>query len=310
MVQKIGLDALKPEVVNALGGGNFVSIRDFTSFAVGGDWALALNQALSEIEGTDTRTIYFPYDITDDSGNYSFKSKPNAIGVGVTLLGNNPRQFLKRDYTPAGNTIAAANAMLVWDGSGYVDNPNANKGGGLQNLGLYAGDGTAGGIAMMITGANTNSRPGYTRSQDFVITGGGTWVHGLIEDGSAVTTSGSQGMRDNRFDNCYLFRCTGDAARFINSVHLKVNGITLADGGAGNANPRILITGSGTTLGNSTQGTLVNLDVEGTVRFENCSRMVAVGYADKVSNANTATQCKFVGITNDTSGVTTGLTVV
>lgn len=308
MPQKIGFDALAPDARSGLG--SLVSIQEYASFAVGGNWSLALNQALAEIVGTSTRTIWFPYNIEDDDGNYSLKTKPNPIGVGVTLLGCNPRQFLKRDYTPAGSSISAANAFIVWDGSGYVDNPNQNKGGGLQNLGLYAGDGTAGGIAMMVTGANTNSRPGYTRSQDFVITGGGTWVHGLIEDGSAVKTAGSQGMRDNRFDNCYLFRCTGDAARFINSVHLKVNGLTLADGGAGNATPRVLITGDGTTLGNSTQGTLVNLDIEGTVKFENCSRIVAMGYADMVDSETSATQCKFIGITNDSSGVTTGTTVV
>lgn len=290
-----------------------INIRDYESLKSGSSWTPAFNQALVDAAASTSRTIYFPYDITDNNGNYSFGAKPNAVPVGIKLMGENPRQFLIRDYAPSGTVETAANAFLVFDGSGYTSNPDWNKGEGMINLGIGAGNGTTGGIALMILGTSATNRGGYAWWQNVVISFGpssnGTWRNGLIVDGSAVTTAGSQGCRDHQFLGLYIFRCTGDSAIFRNNVHLHIHGMTVSDGGAGNPNPRVLVTGGGSATSNSTQCLMTNLDLECRLRFENCSRVVAMGYVDEINSAASATQCKFIGIANTNSTVA-GTTVV
>jgi hypothetical protein len=292
----------------------FINIRHYEDLAVGGDWALAFNAAIADAADSIVRKIWFPYDVTDNNGNYSFKTKPNVMGIGITLVGENPRQFLVRDYNPVGVDGTADRAFLVWDGSGYNgSDPNQNKGGGLSNIGLGAGNGTSTGSAIYITGTDVNFRPGYMTFDSYVVSvpvgSTGTWSFGLQVKGANITTAGSQGMRDMCFFNGYVFRCTGDPVQITNGVHIHVDGLTISDGGAGNANPTLRVNGGGTTASNSTQCVLNNLDVEGTVLFLDCNRIVAQGFTNIISSQVSATVCKFIGIFN-TNTTVAGTTVV
>jgi hypothetical protein len=297
-----------------------INIRDYASLVVadaalesalsGGDWTPAFNAALAAAATSGTRTIYFPYIVSDNNGNYNFNTKPNVIGNGITLMGENPRQFLVRNYAPSGAAATAQSSFLVWDGSGYANSdPNQNKGGGMINLGVGAGNGTSTGCAIFITGADTNNRPGYMMFSNVVISGNGTWSFGVLLKGQDITTSGSQGMRDITFLGLYIFRCTGDPVQITNGVHIHIHGLTVSDGGAGNSDPTVRVSGGGTTLSNSTQVVMNNLDIEGTLAFSDCSRVVAAGYVNRISSTLSATQCKFIGIWN-TNATTTGTTVI
>jgi hypothetical protein len=287
-----------------------INIRDYASLVVGGNWTPAFNAALAAAATSGTRTIYFPYIVSDNNGNYNFNTKPNVIGNGITLMGENPRQFLVRNYAPSGTAGTDQSSFLVWDGSGYANSdPNQNKGGGMINLGVSAGSGTSTGCAIFITGADTNNRPGFMMFSNVVITGNGTWSFGVLLKGEGVTTSGSQGMRDITFLGLYIFRCTGDPMQITNGVHIHIHGLTVSDGGANNSDPTVRVNGGGTTLSNSTQVVMNNLDIEGTLAFADCSRVVAAGYVNRISSSLSATQCKFIGIWN-TNATTTGTTVI
>ena len=291
-----------------------INIRDYASLVVGGDWTPAFNAALAAAATSGTRTIYFPYIVSDNNGNYNFNTKPNVIGNGITLMGENPRQFLVRNYAPSGTASTAQSSFLVWDGSGYANSdPNQNKGGGMINLGVGAGNGTSTGSAIFITGADTNNRPGYMMFSNVTISvplgSNGTWSFGVQLKGQGITTSGSQGMRDITFLGLYIFRCTSDPMQITNGVHIYIHGLLVSDGGAGNSDPTVRVNGGGTTLSNSTQVVMNNLDIEGTLAFTDCSRVVAAGYVNRISTTLSATQCKFIGIWN-TNAATTGTTLI
>jgi len=291
-----------------------INIRDYASLVVGGNWTPAFNAALAAAATSGTRTIYFPYIVTDNNGNYNFNAKPNAMGRGITLVGENPRQFLVRNYTPTGTDGTADRAFLTWDGSDYNGtDPNQNKGGGMVNLGIGAGNATSTGTAIYIGGADINRRPGYMVFQNVVVSipvgSNGTWSFGLQVKGANITTSGSQGMRDLTFIAMYIFRCTGDPMQITNGVHIHIHGLTVSDGGANNSDPTVRVNGGGTTLSNSTQVVMNNLDIEGTLAFVDCSRVVAAGYVNRISSSLSATQCKFIGIWN-TDASEEGTTVI
>lgn len=292
---------------------SYINIRDYQALVSGGSWTAAFNQALVDAAASKTRTIYFPYDVTDNNGNYDFNTKPNVMGIGITLVGENSRQFLVRNYAPSGTAATAASSFLVWDGSGYVSDPNQNKGGGMVNIGVGAGNGTTLGTAILVTGTNTDSRPGYMDFRNVVISvpngSTGTWQHGFFIQGQSVTTSGSQGMRDIFAHALYVFRCTDEPFRITNGVHISIHGLTISDGGAGNPNPTVRVNGAGSATSNSTQCFLNNLDIEGTLALTECSYVVAMGYANVISTTLTATKCKFIGIVN-TNNSTTGTTVI
>lgn len=299
--------AFAPQVINIR---NYQSLAD----AAGGSWTSAFNQALVDAVASGCRTIYFPYNVSDNNGNYNFNTKPNVIGNGITLLGENPRQFLVRNYAPSGAAGTVDSSFLVWDGSGFANaDPNQNKGGGIVNLGVGAGNGTSTGTAIFITGANVDSRPGYMLFSNVVISipngSTGTWEFGVLLKGAGITTAGSQGMRDIAFDSLYIFRCTGDPMHITNGVHIFVNGLVVSDGGAGNAAPTVRVNGAGTAESNSIQVMLSSLDIEGTLIFQDCSRVVATGYVNEIGTTTTATACKFMGALN-INNATTGTTVL
>lgn len=294
------------------GGGAYINIRDYIGLVSGGSWTAAFNQALIDAVASGTRTIYFPYVVSDNAGNYNFNTKPNVIGAGITLRGENPRQFLVRNYAPTGAAGSVESSFLVWDGSANPADPNQNKGGGIVNLGLGAGNGTSGGAAIQITGTTTY-RPGYMDFENVVVSvpngSTGTWGFGLLIKGQGITTSGSQGIRDVSFRNLYIFRCTGEPIQVTNGVHIFFENLTVVDGGAGNADPGVRINGGGTTLSNSTQVYITNADIEGTLYLVDCSRVVCTGFLNRISTGTSATSCKFIGVVV-TNNATTGTVVV
>lgn len=277
-----------------------INIRSYSS--VNGDWTPAFNQAIQDCLQSQSREIYFPYEVTDNQGNYSFKTKPTVIGAGITLRGENPRQFLIRDYQPTGVNATPDSSFLVWDGSAFNGDPNQNKGGGIKNLGLGAGHNTSGGTAWLITGADTNRRPGYMYSENVVISFGpnsnGSWWGNLMIKGQSVQTAGSQGMRDLSFKQLYCFRATGENVHVTNGVHVFFDGIVVADGGVNNPNNGVRINGLGTPSSNSTQILLSNCDIEGKLSLTACSRVFASGYVNEISTDTSATQWKFAGLYN------------
>lgn len=277
------------------------NIRNYSP--INGDWTPALNLAVLDCIANNEREIYFPYIPSDNGGNYSFKTKPDPFGVGITLRGENPRQFLVRDYVPSGSIGTPAAAFLVWDGSGYNGDPNQNKGGGMFNIGIGAGNGTTGGVAMHITGASTTHRPGYMLFQNVVCSipngSNGSWWGHIMVKGNSVTTQGSQGMRDLVFRDMYLFRATGDSVQVTNGVHIFFDVLSVINGGVTNPeNASVRINGLGSVTSNSTQVLLSNCDIEGTLFLTSCSRVFASGYISKVSTDSSATQCKVSGIIN------------
>lgn len=264
--------------------------------------APALNRAVVYLREKKLRCIYFP-----ESGYYAFTERPNKFGFGVRLIGQQSRTGLVRNYTESNSYTSTASlptaSFLCWDGSDYAvmeSDPNLNKGGGVENLVVKAGESTSGGVAVAFCGADVNSRPGYSLCNDLTITGDGSgataaeWEFGVVVDGAPIATSGSRGLRDVAFNNVYVFRCRSEHFRIKNGVHIIGNGIDINDGGLG-VTPVFRINGDTSPDTYSEDIRLTNLGIYGQLAMLNCTDVIISGRCASYSNAPTATNSTFTG---------------
>lgn len=164
------------------------------------DDTTAFNSAVAALVAAGGGTLIVP------PGTYRFLSAPDAITAGVLIQGvggigttqNNGTCTLLADYLEG----TAANGFLNWTGAS-----GAGLGGGIVGVSVWKGSGKQGGSAIKFTGTSDSLRSGLNFVARVDISGGGTWDHGLLVDGTSLNTSGNQGIRgtfvkDVRIDGC------------------------------------------------------------------------------------------------------------
>jgi hypothetical protein len=194
------------------------------------------------------------------AGNYYFTSKPTNFLDGIVLEGVSSSQTnLIRNYS-AGST---SEGFLTWYRSG-------SNGGGIRHCGVYANTGTTGGTMLVfLTGGQV---AGYHFAEDIVVSsfGGGTYYVAIEANGVDNQTPGSQGIRDFRLINSFIFVGTGGtyAIRMINATNHFITGVW--------TNGTIWVSGGGTALTNSTVGYLSCNSIS-ELLLENCRRVKVYG---------------------------------
>lgn len=254
-------------------------------------------------------------------GFYYFGTKPAVFGFGVRLIGAGGRAFLVRNYNGTNNyyggsaTVASitADAFLCWDGSDYPTlGANGNKGEGLEDIGIYSASGTTAGAAIVLTGTDINNRGGYGYFKNVVISGDGEFNVGLVIEGSALTTSGAQGVRDQVFDGLYIFRCRLEHVRVKNGVNTTFNTLSVFDGGL-SVTPVVRINGDGTATSNSQSILISGLHLSGNLALSDCNQVHVLGRCSGFFNAASVTNSTYNGditaaFTNNSTSMTLYLT--
>lgn len=228
------------------------------------DNTATFNALIAWMETYNYYNLFLPH------GNYLFNSKPNIIKFGLRIRGEGIAVTnIFKNY----NEATATNGFLTWDGSSTLAQV---QGGGLQDVGLFANN-TTGGVAILLTGTSTTQRCSRWTGRNVwsTILSAGSWVRGLVIDGSAITTAGSQGIRDCSLDNVFMFGGTdgGNTVYLNNAVNLIINGGGVFSPSAGRAG--INITGVNAANAHSTNIALNGFEVSG-------PGDVNVDYADHV----------------------------
>lgn len=235
-----------------------VNLKEFGAVGDGlTDCTSALNAAIAAL-ATTGGVIVAP------QGTYRFLSAPNALGAGIIIQGAgiaSPTSGYGTKFVADYLEGTAANGFLTWDGSSGT---GAGLGGGVRDLTIYKASGQSGGTAIKFTGTTDNLRAGLNVTARAVVTGGGTWSHALLVDGSGLTTSGNQGIRatylsDVRFDNCDVLDKT---IWLKNATEFMGHGVRVSQGNGANTSG-ITVSGSATVNDGSRDVTFAALLCEG-----------------------------------------------
>lgn len=255
------------------------------------DNAAVLNNVVTAMKREGIRNLY-----CGDVGSYYFNTRPAAFDVGVYIEGQSPRgSFLVRNYTETAAYVnpldLATAAFLRWNGGSFatlgIDKP---KGGGLRNIGVYAGAATTDGVAIGIYGTDTDNRPGYMSFENTVITSAtGEFDFGVVIDGTNITAS--QGMRDIKFDGLWVFRCRDEHIRVKNGLGVVFAKTSIADGGLG-VTPIVRVNGGGTSDTNSKYVHFSDCDNGGHFYLGDCEQVYFSSRIDgDLDVQTTATNC-------------------
>ena len=257
------------------------------------DNTTVLNTMSASAASGGPNSTFWPSNTT---GGYYFNSKPSNFGSGLNLTSPYSAgaafgfgTIIARNYSEGTDT----NGFLSWDGS----NSNiAGNGGGIDGATLWINSGFSGGSFISLTGASSTSRSGFVNIRNVKMSGAGSVAHGIYLDGSAITASGTQGIRDTFLTNVAIFQTTTDAIHLINAAHFFGCGV-LTSPTSGTAD--IVITGSSGSTSMSQAVQFANTEVGGNVLIDyannvNFTGIVTTNYE---STAN-ATNTMFAGSVN------------
>jgi hypothetical protein len=209
-------------------------------------------------------------------------SKGAAFGYGSFVLGN---------YTET----TPQNGLLTWDGSNAATEGN---GGGVFGINIQKASGQTGGTGIELTGTNCTSRSGNFHLSGVKISGTGTWNYGLYIDGSTCTTSGTQGNRDNYFEDLDIFGTTTLAVGLLNCVHCYFDGLETSLGSGSDADVHVDGSGSGTGVSASQDVHISNSEISGNYEVLSANNVTCVGcnVTGTVASSSNATNSFFDGI--------------
>lgn len=192
------------------------------------------------------------------------------IPVGISLQGHGfssslpGGSVLQANYNEATST----NPFLAWTGAGAAYN---GTGGGIQNLTVQKGAAKTGGALIKITGADDTMRPGYMVFQNVKVSGtnqGADCDIGIIHDGSNLTTTNTNGIRDVAYSNVWVDGWKVIGAQLINATHTKIVGMTFSP--TGDALDCIRITGNDSNANSKTTSLMaIGLECYGNIILDN-----------------------------------------
>lgn len=240
------------------------------------DNAAALNAAVALSIVTNVGTIRFR------NGSYTFLTAPAPIGVGLFLRGGGQTSsglhggtILRRSFN-----MTSSDAFIHFDGSGISGN---GTGGGITDIQILAETGFTGGKALNFTATSTLVRCGYMSLQNVGVfgTGTGTWNYCCYLNGAAVTTPGSQGVRDFEFTGCWFAGATSDTVLFDNAVNVFFNGTAIYQ--ASGSVATLVISGAGTGVYQKSTNIAGFVEVLGTVTINNADNVSLKGVISAVT---------------------------
>lgn len=193
-------------------------------------------------------------------GTYAFGTKPTNFTSCTRLVGSgNGATKLKRNYSEGG-----ALGFLTWQETVS----RTINGSEIENIHVYAEDGTTGGYAVhLTTGVNIVAQFWTMKASSKLgqrdPAGTGIFLTTMYVDGSANQTAGSQGWRDVVIeDGAWIWPgSSGYAFVGTNLTNARLNGRFQGD---------LYITGGGTSTTNTSSG-LYDGVVTGNVLLEQCS---------------------------------------
>ena len=269
-----------------------IHIKDYggvvDSAAAGAANVTALNNAAADAVTLGVREIWF------DEGLYYFASAPSAFTSGITLVGRGKRTtYLVKNYTES----TATDAFLEWNGASV-----SADGGGLRNAIVYASGTNPGGAAIKLSGSSDSARAGHMSFVGVEVSSasGSEWNYCLYSDGSAITTAGSQGIRDVTFTDLTLFNADTKTMHVLNAVNWHFGGTACFQGSG--ATPDITVDGGGASDSNSQGVYFAGLNCGGNITLQNCNKVILTGaLCSTLTVASTATNGAYQGVTTTQS---------
>jgi hypothetical protein len=257
-------------------------IRDDVQESVDADWfgiipgavtVADYNTMVATVAAQNTRTTEFR------GGIFTFSSAPSAMQTIMRLRGQGSSiTTLERNYSEGGGDTVA-----------FLEFRNAlASNSGLEDLQIRPASGTTGGTMLKIY-AEADEITSWMDMRNCVITpASGNYIWGLIVDGILNDVSGSQGVRNFRTENCFIFAGSTDkCAAFYNSTNGHHSGLW--------CNGDILISGGGSALTNTTNFRMTGLVCLGELTLENCTEVHITGTMEDIVIAATATNVTIVG---------------
>lgn len=212
-------------------------------------------------------------------GTYTFATAPDAMETIMRLRGQGLSiTTLERSYSEGGGDTVA-----------FLEFRNAlASNSGLEDLQIRPASGTTGGTMLKIY-AEADEITSWMDMRNCVITpNSGNYIWGLIVDGILNDVSGSQGVRNFRTENCFIFAGSTDkCAAFYNSTNGHHSGLW--------CNGDILISGGGSALTNTTNFRMTGLVCLGELTLENCTEVHISGTMEDIVIAATATNVTIMG---------------
>jgi hypothetical protein len=135
-----------------------------------------------------------------------------------------------------------------------------------------------GGTAIKFTGASTALRAGFPMVDNVRITGDGTWSHGIVVDGTAMTGAGTQGLRDCTLRNTWVFNTTvADKSIWVkNGAQFSMIGGGIVDGLG--ANSGMTITGAAGATSTSQNVSGAGVYIGGTLTLDYVNNFALEGF--------------------------------
>jgi hypothetical protein len=176
-----------------------LDIADFDGVPNAGDTTSALQAAVAAASTGCSKVIRFGTALNGALGIYHFTSPPPILTGGISLIGQSKSStVLQRDYS---------------DGDFLVVRQNGTR---IQDLTLWAGPGTSGGVGLHVI-ADAQDAGGNHIIDNVWITGPGTWGIPLFLDGLNRTVA-PQGLRTVALRDVSVFQATGWAVDWWNCV--------------------------------------------------------------------------------------------
>lgn len=224
-------------------------------------------------------------DVRARAGVYQFGSAPATLTTILRLMGRGEGlTTLERNYSEGGGDTVP-----------FIRFQDANA----QNSGLFdmlvrPASGTTGGTMVSFHATTTSILSRNYLSGVWISPESGAYAWALRADGTANTTSGSQGIRNLFIENCRLFGGAGTGSNAIylaNVVNCNFLGLW--------TNGNIHLTGGGSSVTNSTRVSFAALTCLGTFTIENCDHVSVQGTMDDVVINGTATNVTIMGDVED-----------
>ncbi|QDB71026.1 tail fiber protein [Bordetella phage vB_BbrP_BB8] len=253
-------------------------IEQFGAKRDGSDCTAVFNAALAACKRLGVKKLVFSY------GHYNFKSRPNAIDFGISLVGCGVNAtVLDRDYNESGQ-----NALL--------DFVAGSNGSSVKNLAVISLAGTSGGCAIRLL-SSADSAVSTVLLEDLWVTtkGTDTWNNGIVVDGSARVTPAT-GVRDTAFRNVHIFGASSYSLVLNHAVGFTYMGGGIYPAGGSTAQSGgIQIRGVDSTR--ASQYVLLNITGCGVLNMTNCKDVEAhiPVIAGAIENASSASNIAIYG---------------
>lgn len=246
----------------------------------------ALNAALTALITGGDKTLHFP------AGQFLFKSRPDPIGFGLHVIGEDIVETVLRKQFNGGTFFSFTGEH--------------GSGGGISKAAIFADAGFSVSNAIVLSGVN-GAHPEFARFEDLYVTGPGLWNMCFAALGNTILVP--QGIREVSVSNCQFFNATAAAVWLANAVGFSMSGGGVYPGAGPASACGIWVTGGGTPGTNSNQATFSGVSNNGVLNITNSSGIKYLGgeigslATDVSSHCRIETQCAGAVINNLTNSV-------